>query len=341
MHTDPIAITSETHSLAGTLVLPDGAGNDRPVPAALIVGGPGPLPLERRAQDGTPNWPLRWAEAFGAAGLACLCYDQRGSGESTGLYEDADWDDLYGDAAAAAEILRLQPEVSRVIAVAWADAVGFALRLAAEGKVDGLILLAAGAHTAEERYREQVRRLAAGRGLSDRVVELRVRQWQAQLQAVRDRVAAGERVAETDIGGQRIVTNLRRFLAVHEFDPAPPPGRSQTPGAAACTARPTPWFPPRSRSCSAELWPVRSSGASTPARDISSTGLTRRWRMRWAGCSAGRQESRQTRSKSFASETRGDARGVGQRRTPVLYGRFDRGRDRRRPVRVSPRTFRQ
>lgn len=219
MHTDPIAITSETHSLAGTLVLPDGAGNDRPVPAALIVGGPGPLPLERRAQDGTPNWPLRWAEAFGAAGLACLCYDQRGSGESTGQYEDADWDDLYGDAAASAEILRLQPEVSRVIAVAWADAVGFALRLAAEGKVDGLILLAAGAHTAEERYREQVRRLAAGRGLSDRVVELRVRQWQAQLQAVRDRVAAGERVAETDIGGQRIVTNLRRFLAVHEFDP--------------------------------------------------------------------------------------------------------------------------
>ena len=220
MNTYPIAIASEAHTLAGSLVLPEGAGDASPVPAALIVGGPDPLPLERRGKDGTKNWPLRWAEAFGASGLACLCYDQRGSGESTGLYQDADWDDLYADAAAAAELLAVQPEVRWVAAVAWADAAGFALRLAAEGRVSGLILLAAGARTAEARYGEQVRRLAAGRGLSERVVELRIGQWRAQMEAVRARVAAGERVAEADIGGRIIATNLRRFLAVNEFDPA-------------------------------------------------------------------------------------------------------------------------
>lgn len=220
MHTYPVSIASDTHTLAGTLVLPEGASGDSPVPAAVVIGGPDPLPLERTGQGGTKNWPLRWAEAFGAAGLGCLCYDQRGSGESTGLYQDADWDDLYDDAVAATEMLALQPEVRCVAAVAWADAAGFALRLAAEGKVQGLILLAAGARTAEARYSEQVRRLAASRGLSQRVVQLRIRQWQAQVQAVRDRIAAGESVAETDIGGRRIVTNLRRFLAVSEFDPA-------------------------------------------------------------------------------------------------------------------------
>lgn len=229
MHTYPISIASETYSLAGTLVLPEGASSAARVPAAVIVGGPDPLPLQRREQDGTKNWPLRWAEAFGAAGVGCLCYDQRGSGESGGLYADADWDDLYDDAAAAAELLALQPEVSEVAAVAWADAAGFALRLAAEGKVKRLILLAAGACTAEARYSEQVRRLAASRGLSERVVELRVRQWRAQVQALRERVAAGTHIAETDIGGRRIVTNLRRLLAVSEFDPAAAARQVQAP----------------------------------------------------------------------------------------------------------------
>lgn len=219
MNTYPISISAETHSLAGSLVLPEGAADATPVPGAVIIGGPGPLPLQRRAQDGTKNWPVRWAESFGAEGLACLCYDQRGSGESTGLYHEADWDDLYADAEAAAELLAVQPEVGWTAAIAWADGAGFALRLALDGKVDGLILLAAGALTAEARYAAQVARLAASRGLSERVVHLRVRQWQAQIADARRRVDAGEHTAETDVGGNRVVTNLRRFLAVADFDP--------------------------------------------------------------------------------------------------------------------------
>ncbi|MBP2020107.1 pimeloyl-ACP methyl ester carboxylesterase [Symbiobacterium terraclitae] len=219
MKTYPVSISTETHGLAGSLVLPEGAAAGSPVPGAVIIGGPGPLPLQRRAQDGTKNWPVVWAESLGAAGLACLCYDQRGSGESTGLYHAADWDDLYADAEAAAELLAVQPEVGWTAAVAWADGAGFALRLALEGKVDGLILLAAGALTAGTRYAAQVARLAASRGLSERVVQLRVRQWQAQIADVRRRVEAGEHIAETDVGGRRVVTNLRRFLALTEFDP--------------------------------------------------------------------------------------------------------------------------
>lgn len=45
--THPISIAAETHGLAGNLVLPEAAAPESPVPAAVVVGGPGPVPLQR------------------------------------------------------------------------------------------------------------------------------------------------------------------------------------------------------------------------------------------------------------------------------------------------------
>lgn len=218
--THPISISSETHGLAGNLVLPTEASAERPVAGLVVLGGPGPMPLQRYSAEGAKQWPVLWTEAFGAAHLAGLCYDQRGSGLSTGLYHEADWWALYEDAKAAAEMLAVQPEVGRTIALAWADGVGYALHLAAEGKVDGLVLIAPGYLTSEARYATQMAELAARKGLSDRVVQIRVNQWRGEVAAVRERVAKGELTTSSDIGGQIVTTNLNRFLQGVEYDPA-------------------------------------------------------------------------------------------------------------------------
>lgn len=227
--THPVSIASETHGLAGNLVLPEGATQQEPVPGAVVLGGPGPVPLHRYTTEGAKQWPVLWTERLGSGGLAGLCYDQRGSGLSTGVYHEAGWEELYEDARAATEVLAVQPEVGRVAAVAWADGAGFALQLAAEGKVDGLILLAPGYLTAEARYASQMAELAARKGLSDRVVQIRIRQWRGEIEAVMERVAQGEKIAATEIGGRSIHTNLVRFLQVTAFDPAAVAGRVRVP----------------------------------------------------------------------------------------------------------------
>lgn len=219
--THPLSISCETHGLAGNLVLPDSASDATPVPGALIVGGPGPLPLERYTAEGARQWPVTWTEALADAGLAGLCYDQRGSGLSTGLYHDADWKDLYEDAKAAAEMLDVQPEVSKTAAIAWGEGCAFALQLAAQGRVNALVLMAPPFLTAEARYAKGVAELAARRGLSDRVVQLRISQWRNEIEETAKRVEQGQTTATTDLGtGGTTTTNLVRFLQTVIFDPA-------------------------------------------------------------------------------------------------------------------------
>lgn len=218
--TDPVSIASETHGLAGSLVLPDQASAEDKVTAALIVGGPGPIPLQRYTAQGAKQWPVLWSEALGEAGLGALCYDQRGSGLSSGLYHDADWDALYEDVTAAQEILAVQPEVGKVAAIAWAEGCGYALQLAAEGRVAALILLAPAYHTAEERYASGIRELATRKGLSERVVQLRINQWRGEMEATISQVQQGAVTTTTDIGGQPVTTNLLRFLQTIAYNPA-------------------------------------------------------------------------------------------------------------------------
>lgn len=219
--THPISIAQETYGLAGNLVLPDGAAPEAKVPGAAVVGGPGPLPLQRYSPEGSKGWPVLWTEALAAAGVAGLCYDQRGSGLSTGAYHDADRDALYDDARAAVEMLAVQPEVSGVAAIAWGEGCSFALQLAAEGKVNALVLMSAAYHTEEERYARSVAELAARKGLSDRVVQVRVNQWKNEMLAAARRVQEGQVTATTDIGGKTVTTNLVRWLQTVAFDPAP------------------------------------------------------------------------------------------------------------------------
>jgi pimeloyl-ACP methyl ester carboxylesterase len=217
----PVTIGMDGYALAGTLLLPAHAAADNPVPGVVIAGGPDPLPQIRVHEQGGANWPLLWAHALAKAGYAVLCYDQRGGGLSTGVYHEATRDDLYQDLLNVVDMLRAQPEVDsqRIAVVAWAEGAGFGLQLAHQGVVNAAVLLAPPFHTAEERYTRWIRALAARKGLSERVVNLRVQMWRQDMAATVERVNQGVRTTTTELGGKQVTTNLVRFVQNQQFDP--------------------------------------------------------------------------------------------------------------------------
>lgn len=91
---EEVRFTSGGANLAGTLLLPSGAG---PFPAVVFLQGSGPE--NRRA-----NFFL--ADRCSRAGIAALIYDKRGVGASSGDWRTAGFDSLASDALAGVEWLR-------------------------------------------------------------------------------------------------------------------------------------------------------------------------------------------------------------------------------------------
>ena len=85
--------------LSGSLYTPTSQG---PHPALVFVHGSGP-------QIGLDNWPM--ADRFARAGIACLSFDKRGTGNSTGDWQQADFDLLADDVVAAVDALRRRPDI--------------------------------------------------------------------------------------------------------------------------------------------------------------------------------------------------------------------------------------
>ena len=93
---------SKDARLSGTLWSSEAAGRR---PGIVMVGGSGPSDRD----NDTLFPPIR--EHLVRAGLAVLCYDKRGVGRSSGSWLAAGYDELAGDASAAVDALRGQPEV--------------------------------------------------------------------------------------------------------------------------------------------------------------------------------------------------------------------------------------
>lgn len=87
--------------LAGTLYKPDGPG---PHPALVVLHG---------ASGGTRDTEFyqHLSERLPPKGIAVFLYDRRGSGESGGRFETADFETLGADGAAAAEALAARPDI--------------------------------------------------------------------------------------------------------------------------------------------------------------------------------------------------------------------------------------
>ena len=85
--------------LSGTLYLPTTKG---PHSALVFVHGSGP---QQRLDN------LSMADRFARTGIACLSYDKRGAGKSTGDWRVANFDVLADDVLAGVELLRTRPEI--------------------------------------------------------------------------------------------------------------------------------------------------------------------------------------------------------------------------------------
>ena len=94
-----VAFEGPGATLSGSLYIPTSKG---PHPALVFVHGSGP-------QLRLDNWPM--ADRFARAGIACLSFDKRGTGNSTGDWQQAGFGVLADDVVAAVEYLRGRPEI--------------------------------------------------------------------------------------------------------------------------------------------------------------------------------------------------------------------------------------
>lgn len=87
--------------LGGTLYEPI---RSAPYPGVVVVQGSG-------AQGRETYYYRFWGDFFARHGVAALIYDKRGVGASSGDFTKATFDDLAGDASAAAELLRRRQDI--------------------------------------------------------------------------------------------------------------------------------------------------------------------------------------------------------------------------------------
>jgi len=130
-----VCFESGSLRLAGTLTLP--AAGDAPWPAALLLGGSGPV-------DRNENWGLlrvdatrQLAHALALAGVASLRYDKRGVGTSDGGdWRAAGFFDAGDDAAAARVFLATRPELdsARIAAIGHSEGAFTATALVGRGE---------------------------------------------------------------------------------------------------------------------------------------------------------------------------------------------------------------
>lgn len=101
--------TSDHVTLNGTLTIPAGKG---PHPVVLLLPGSGPVDRNETMLPGHKPF-LLVADYLTRRGVAVLRVDDRGAGKSTGDYLSSTCEDLAGDALAALEFLKRQPEIDK------------------------------------------------------------------------------------------------------------------------------------------------------------------------------------------------------------------------------------
>lgn len=152
--TEEFKVPNGDVTLAGTLFLPLGEG---PFPAVLLNSGSGP---QDRQGNSPPSLMTNMfsilADRLTEVGIAVLCYDERGVGESTGDYDAADLHDLLSDVEALLDFLKTHPEVDaeRLAMLGHSEGGYFAPIFA--GRLSAIVLLAAPSATLDHIMVEQV-----------------------------------------------------------------------------------------------------------------------------------------------------------------------------------------
>lgn len=132
-----MVIDCDTHTLAGTLSIPDGEG---PFPGVVLISGSGPQDRDETIMEHKPFWVL--ADHLARNGIAVLRYDDRGVAESTGDFSTATSMDLGSDASAVLSALRDRPEIAQAGLIGHSEGGLIAPLIATESAPDFLVLMA-------------------------------------------------------------------------------------------------------------------------------------------------------------------------------------------------------
>lgn len=153
-------------TLAGTLSVPE--EGEGPFPAVVLISGSGPQDRDSTVFGQRPFVVL--AGAFVERGYAVLRYDDRGTGDSTGVFDGATIDEFIADAEGAVEWLAQQEEVDwrRTFALGHSEGSNVAAALGASGDVRaGVVMLAGAAVPGHEVMTDQAVRLARAQGADE------------------------------------------------------------------------------------------------------------------------------------------------------------------------------
>lgn len=108
--TEEVSFTNEETKLAGTLTIPS---MDGPHPGVVLISGSGPQDRDGASRAIPEYRPFaEIGEYLGHNGFAVLRYDDRGVGESTGAYIEAEEEDFIKDAEAAVRFLQARKDIS-------------------------------------------------------------------------------------------------------------------------------------------------------------------------------------------------------------------------------------
>ncbi len=155
--TEAVRFRSATANLGGWLLVPNTPG---PHPAIVMIHGSGPS---------TRQSLLPFADVFARNGIAVLVHDKRGSGQSTGSFARATFDDLAQDALAGVALLKGHPDIDgQHIGLLGTSLGGWVAPHAASMSADVrfVIVEAAPATTPAEHERERVQRQMRADGVA-------------------------------------------------------------------------------------------------------------------------------------------------------------------------------
>ena len=131
----------EKFPLAGTLTLPKGDG---PFPAVILVSGSGPQDRNEEILGHKPFWII--ADFLTNQGFAVLRYDDRGTGQSKGVFASATSVELASDAESALDFMRSNPKIQKdkISIAGHSEGAMIAVMLAAKIKDIHSVVLMAG-----------------------------------------------------------------------------------------------------------------------------------------------------------------------------------------------------
>ena len=163
-HTEEVTFSNPAAgaTLAGTLSFPVNFDPKKPVPVLLMVTGSGP---ENRDEEVFQHkFFLVIADFLARNGIATLRYDDRGVGQSTGVFKTATTADFAEDAAQGIKYLRSRKEFSKVGLLGHSEGGIIGYMLGSRKLLDCLVSLAGPACRIDTLMYQQLNLLAKAQG---------------------------------------------------------------------------------------------------------------------------------------------------------------------------------